>query len=101
MSIYCYAEKILIQTSCGKKDVDSVPEAKNRILSGSASTEDRQIDVNRAIPSRKEVRPFFKNIFLAKRDFFGLIRTLRLEVGTQSASLRNTNLTAISQVIAS
>ena len=71
LSIYCYAEKILIQTFCGKKDVgDGVPEAKNRILSGSASAEDRQIDVNRAIPSRKEVRPFFKNIFLAKRDFF-------------------------------
>ena len=70
MSIHCYAEKILIQTFCGKKDVgDGVPEAKNRILSGSASTEDRQVDVNRAIPSRKEVRPFFKNIFLAKRDF--------------------------------
>ena len=48
-----------------KKDV-VVPEAKNRILSGSASTEDRQIDVNRAIPSRKEVRAFFKNIFLAE-----------------------------------
>ena len=48
-----------------KKDV-GVPEAKNRILSGSASTEDRQIDVNRAIPSRKEVRAFFKNIFLAE-----------------------------------
>ena len=58
---------MLIQTFCGKKDVgDGVPEAKNRILSGLASTEDRQIDVNRAIPSRKEVRPFFKNIFLPK-----------------------------------
>ena len=78
-----------------------MPEAKNKILSGSALTEDRQIDVNRAIPSRKEVRAFFKNIFLAEWDFFRLIRTLRLEVGTQSASLRNTNLTAISQVIAS
>ena len=46
-----------------------MPEAKNRILSGSASTEDRQIDVNRAIPSRKEVRPFFKNMSWPKEIF--------------------------------
>ena len=52
-----------------KKDV-GVPEAKNKILSRSALTEDRQIDVNRAIPSRKEVRPVFRNILLAKWDFF-------------------------------
>ena len=42
----------------------------------------------------------FSKIFSWPDEIF-LIRTLRLEVGTQSASLRNTNLTAISQVIAS